>query len=82
MRSGENLIRYCGLSWIDLSDWATDNEPKNAMPSYEPKAAYAQGDLDGAVRDCYGEYLYLKSKESTIRPFMERLGYRNVIWWS
>lgn len=77
----ECLFVFCGLEYVDFTDWAKSNEKKNAMPKYDEQAAYMDGDLKAATKNCYGEFLYLKSNEKTIRPFMERIGYSSAIWW-
>lgn len=77
----KNLFAWCGLKQVDFTEWAKANKKKNAMPQYDEQVAYLDGDLDGATKMCRGEYLYLKSKEATIRPFMEKVGYSEAIWW-
>jgi hypothetical protein len=77
----ECLYTFCGLDKIEFGVWAKENEKKNAMPEYPEQEAYLNGDIKAATKKCYGEYLYLKSKEKTIRPFMEHVGYKSAIWW-
>lgn len=77
----KDMFLFCNLRPIEMTVWAKDNEKQNAMPEYYAKAAYDDGDVKAATKGCYGEYLYLKSKEDVIRPFMERMGYRSAIWW-
>jgi hypothetical protein len=79
---GLDLLKYCDLSPDGyVTDWARWNKPQNTIGKYPEKDAYNAGELAGATKGCVGEFLYLKSKESVLRPFLEGLGYENLIWW-
>lgn len=82
LKMAKGLYGHVGLAEINFTDWAVGNEKKNAMPAYDEQAAYLYGDIEAATVKCRGEFLYLKSKEDTIRPFMEKIGYQNAIWWN
>jgi len=77
-----DMFKFVGLDIpTGLNQWARDNAPKNAMGAYEQKKAYDNGDLSTATTQCRGELEYLKSKENILRPWLNRLGYGQLMWY-
>lgn len=82
LSQGLSLLKYCGLGPCGhVSDWARENTPQNTIGEYPEKSAYRDGNIVGATKGCMGEFVYLKSKQRVLRPFLEGLGYENLIWW-
>ena len=55
---------------------------KNGSGEYDLKAAYSSGDGDYLASHLGAGYEYLVDSESLLRPFLERRGYANLLWWS
>lgn len=76
--------------WLGLKD----REPsrgkfphQNLSGDYALKEAYRAEDasfIEGVIDDAgQGKpYAFLKNREPQLRPFLEAIGYRNLIWWS
>jgi hypothetical protein len=52
----------------------------NTSGDYPLKDAYRAGDLAGLSELCGLEHLI--ESEDLLRPFLERRGYRDLLWWS
>lgn len=65
------------------ADVATNMIVNNTAGSYPLKTAYETGDT-AALRSgiASGGYDHLVSREEVLRPFLERLGYQDLVWWS
>lgn len=62
-------------------DWS-DGRIDNTAGEYPLKTAYKQmnlGDLSDGISE--GGFEYLEGKEAVLRPFLEELGYRDLLWW-
>lgn len=42
---------------------------------------YRNGDVKKIIKVIPEEWAYLKGKESIIKPFLQELGYKNLLWW-
>lgn len=42
---------------------------------------FAKGKIEPIIKVIPEEWAYLKNKESILRPFLEELGYKNLLWW-
>jgi len=81
-QAAENLFNHIGLEPPEsVHQWAVDNEPKNSMGHYIERDAYLQGEIETATRNCKGEFEYLKSKSDVLMPWLQDLGYKDLIWW-
>ncbi len=49
---------------------------------YGLKRAYYDRNLEAIVRKLCGNIKSLKDKEFVFRPILEKLGYKNLLWWS
>lgn len=56
-----------------------DNMQKNNIKTID--SFVNNGDLKQLKKLLGNNYDYLKSKERTLRPFLEKLGYKNLLWW-
>ncbi len=55
----------------------------NGSGEYWLKTVYEAGDLAGLAAEIGDKGLwYLQSKTEILRPFLERRGYANLLWWS
>ncbi len=54
---------------------------ENATGDYELKLAYRRGDRFHLAGMMGAAYEYLVDSESILRPFLERRGYRDLLWW-
>lgn len=45
------------------------------------RQGYDSGDLNIIMEYIPEEYSYLKSKEAVLKPFLQKLGYENLLWW-
>jgi len=49
---------------------------------YESKQKYLEGDVDYFRKEMNVEWARLRKTEPLLRPWLEHLGYRDLIWWS
>lgn len=79
----QDYIKKTAQEWKIRGNTQNDN---SVPPSCQIRAArlkdwYQSGDLKKIMEVIPNCYRYLKSKESIIRPMLERAGYTNLIWW-
>lgn len=78
----EEMYAFAGLNTPDsLELWAKDNQAHNSMGLYPEHEAYLRRDVRSATVKCVGEFEYLKSKKDILIPFLQKLGYEDLIWW-
>lgn len=68
---------------VGLTDPAPSREGlgrENSSGDYRLRDAYQNGDLE-ALAEVEG-LAYLRDAEEDLRPFLERRGYRDLLWWS
>lgn len=58
-----------------VSSW----RPANSLGDYPLKRRYLAGDADALPSRLWFE---LRAAESRLRPLLERVGYRGLLWWS
>lgn len=82
------LLRATALAWPpdiveELNRWAKDWPVHNTRGAYKLKARYQAGDL-GALRAAGLDTAItaLQAQEGTLRPWLEKAGYRWLPWWS
>jgi len=78
----KELLHFVGLPFHPYIEgiaqvWA----PKNTKGTYELKTWYNERDLPKIMKVIPKEVKFLKSREAFLRPFLESLGYKNLIWW-
>lgn len=79
------LLEFVGLpseSYIFL--WALAWPVHNTTPEGPGgilHSSYIAGDLGPIIQAMPEEYEYLKSQEGILKPFLQRQGYENLIWW-
>lgn len=78
------------LELVDLPEeeyvklWAKDWPVRNSIPGLGGTAlheSYALGDIAPIIQDIPDDYAYLKSKSRILKPFLQKLGYENLLWW-
>jgi hypothetical protein len=78
-----DTLTMCGLpSATYVSELAATWVPQNTVGDYEMKRWYLNGDvkkIEAAIPRCFSA---LRLHEQTFRPFLEHLGYKNLLWWS
>ena len=64
-------------------DCAKDLIRNNTFGEYPLKSAYKAGDVE-TLREgiSNGGFDALREAEGTLRPFLEGLGYQDLLWWS
>lgn len=83
-----SLFEFVGLRTqpIDLVRnfvWAVNWPVINTTNPGNPlREAYNERNEEFIKRAIKEEYEYLQAKEDAIRPFLEKLGYSNLPWWS
>lgn len=80
----DGVLRHCGLpGQLYVDRIARDWEPENVSAGApEIKEAYQNRDAEFLAARFPVEWDLLKQKEETIRPFLERFGYQDLLWWS
>ncbi|MHB0968068.1 MAG: hypothetical protein ACYC36_16635 [Bellilinea sp.] len=75
-----SLIRFCGLDFIPhCEEYARRWQVVNT--AYGQKNHYHAGNIE-AVKEELGPYFdKLVANKEILRPFLERLGYSNLLWW-
>lgn len=77
-----NMFSYLGLNYEEqFDDVAHLWKPKGTIRG-SLKERYLTGRIMEVAHHFSDEYNYLKENESIIKPFLERLGYRNLPWWN
>lgn len=76
------------LEWFSLEDepkklknWA-EKWPKYPCWDYELKTKYFEGDIDFLKRFIPKAWEQITKEEEVLRPWLEDLGYSNLLWWS
>ncbi len=67
-----------GYSWPVAKDWP---RPNSRDDDHDLKRAYLDGDFKTVKLHLPKEVERLKDAECVIRPLLERVGYRDLIWW-
>jgi len=79
------LMEYIGLEVEPyLAFWAINwpvHNPTSNADSIKYKSYYKSKKLKKIIALIPDEYEYLKSKESILKPFLQELGYENLLWW-
>lgn len=85
----ESLVAFdeaCNVSYVAV-DLRRDNTglglktdwlPVNSKPDYRIRKQYLEGDVS-RIDPFY--WKRLKALEPLLRPFLERQGYQNLLWW-
>lgn len=71
--SEEPYIKFWAASW------PVKNSVRNI--NVELYDSYRNGDIEKIIEVIPEEYAYLKGKETILKPFLEELGYKNLLWW-
>ncbi|MHA1809357.1 MAG: hypothetical protein ACTSYH_03490 [Candidatus Heimdallarchaeaceae archaeon] len=84
-----NFVPENGFSYVDY--WVGNWSPLGSTSSYNKKYvvekwtrlmdAYNNRDVAIIRSEIPSAFLYLKSTEKVNRPFLESLGYSNLLWW-
>ena len=53
----------------------------NTRGNYALKARYNAGDVEYIQRTVHEEFKYLQNRRRIVQPFLESLGYRDLMWW-
>lgn len=87
----KDLFQYIGLPCSDqylaeAAKWekrnvSLENYKINNLKPVTLQAMIKTRDLDGIKEIMGKDYDYLKSKEDIIRPFLEDIGYVDLLWW-
>lgn len=72
----EGLSRHCGL------EPTAPPEIQNSSSRTTWHDAYGRGDVDFLKRELKASWRYLTRLEKKLRPKLEDLGYRDLLWWS
>jgi len=91
----ERMMEHCGLEIENVctleghsvhslvSDFCTEwPVVRSTKGKFENKDKYLEGDTGYFKKKMAKEWKELKAAEPLLRPFLERLGYENLIWWS
>ena len=57
----------------------TNWKPSNSIGDCKMKRDYHEGEVEDIPDDTWS---YLLSREVILRPMLERIGYRDLLWWS
>ena len=83
-----NLFTSFGIPISDevLSAWSDfpvfgDTTGRKRFKLGGLKEEYHRGNLEEIIKVIPTEYAYLKAMEKYIRPFLESLGYEDLLWW-
>lgn len=63
-------------------NWIKEWGPENSAGNYPLKQAYCRGDTSDITSDISGVWDFLCKREDKLRPLLERIGYRDLLWWS
>lgn len=84
----EKVVFACGGgygAWFDVvNNWAR-NWPKykhNSKGIYALKEEYLHGDMTNIEQELKQELVHLRHAEPILRPFLEKQGYRDLLWWN
>lgn len=79
----EKVCKELGLEVNEFVEkWSIKWPIYNSKFDYGLKRAYQEGRIDKIAKAFPEEYQHLKENEKNIRPFLEKLGYKNLMWWS
>ncbi len=82
-----DIVEHAGLSYDKnaetIGDWAASwpIAEHNSQGVYPLKRAYKDGDWPALRAELAPEIQVLQQAEHIIRPMLERVGYRNLLWW-
>lgn len=79
----KDALGSVGLDWaapIALR-WAETWPVRNVSGDTWLKEAYRVGDPEPIAREMPDEWARLIARRDVLRPFLERFGYRNLLWW-
>lgn len=77
------IIEYCGLpadNYVD--EYAHRFQPANSRGEYELKTMYKDGDFAQLRLHLKKEIEHLQANEDVLRPMLEEIGYKDLLWWS
>jgi len=67
------------------SSWAEKWPLHNSIPGlggWDLHEYYAAGDVEPIIEAIPDDYAYLKSKIRILKPFLQKLGYEDLLWWN
>jgi len=77
--NGSATSGYC-QAWATI--WDQVAASANASKAHQLKSAYAAGEVE-TIRSLIPEqFEELQRAEPVLRPWLESIGYRNLLWWS
>ena len=80
----QDVLDVCGLTTNAkyvasyAKDWPVSNSRKTNNPM---KIMYSNRDLNQLYKIMPEEIEFLKNQENFLRPSLEKLGYKNLLWW-
>ncbi len=79
----KSYIMQAATDWTNYGATQKDLSLSIRIRKYadQLKKAYRYGEVEKIIEAMPRTYEYLKSKELIIRPFLEKLGYRDLLWW-
>ena len=75
-------LKNWSLKWGVVNTVHEDAEVADKGRARTIKDYYYNGEVDKIIEEIPEGWLYLKSKEAQLRPFLEERGYTNLLWWS
>ena len=69
----ENYVKFIADSWPIVGSFPTTE-------TFRLRICYIQRDTK-MLEKTINEYQLLKKQEPILRPFLENIGYRNLLWW-
>jgi hypothetical protein len=63
-------------------DSYVDKKPINTLGEYPLKKMYRMKDIEGLKKEIGLQIEVLKMLEPTFRPILEKVGYKDLMWWS
>ena len=63
-------------------DSYVDKKPINTLGKYPLKKMYDMKDIEGLKKEIGLQIEVLKMLEPTFRPILEKVGYKDLMWWS
>ena len=84
LEASRACLSVCGLSDNGYAEkWGHEWPRKlNSQGAYKLKVAYNQKDLNYLKTNLGVLWTQLCESESLLRPFLENLGYKELLWWS
>ena len=78
-----SALKFMGLSYWPYVDAVAEAwTPVNSKGQYEMKQWYLDGDMKRLADRIPEAVVALQRIEGVVRPFLEGLGYANLLWWS